>query len=486
MPSPGTRRQLNRERTATIATGACGTQSVTVEPQDFGGGGGGGGSTGTGVGGTPGSVGGVPIRTNFDGLGAIGGGQGYSDTITQAQADTVVSSAQGLRNAVSSAQQGATIFVTSGAQSGSGSDTETASTQLLADGGGSTGGSAPGSALTLSITGAIPVNTNQITIASDRGVNGSPGAILQRKTVGTGGGSAQSPLFRVTADSVRITGFQLQGPRSDRFDPNSPENPPQSTGVRLEGGGCEVDNCEVFGWTTAGVTVADTFTAAIHHNRIHDCAMATRGWGVRLDQPARSSLGEGCSPATAENASSSGGGTASAQASMTTSTVQPLIADGGGTSGGTSWSGGGSGTTTTRSIITYNAFDADQNAVSATGDGASFTVKKSVVGPGMYGEGVTVEPPGGYQVNVDQCTFEAGGENEQENIHFRGIPGQGATVDRTWHTMGRAELAIRQSEDGEIIADAGRGGFDGVDVTEQNHFGESAPSDQAIGAQQFL
>lgn len=145
--------------------------------------------------------------------------------------------------------------------------------------------------------------------------------------------------------------------------------------------------------------------------------------------------------------------------------------------------GAGPGQTTTRSILTYNLFTNVQNAVSGSSS-AAFTFKKSRVGGTVSGEGVTVDSPGGDTVQVRQCTFEASGGDETPNVHVHGEPTSEGEVTKTWHFMPRPELAIRQSIDGEIVADAESGGFQSMTVT-NNAFGEETPSDSSIGSQQF-
>lgn len=464
--TPGSRRKLNRERTVSVDTGACGVVSVTVEPQDFG-------TAGMGGSGGMGEAGGVPIRTNFDGLGPIGGGDGYSDTITASMADTIVTTASELQNAAQNATAGDTIFIPSGlndAQGGAtGGDEDTTSAQAAGD---------QGETIINLGRSTVTFNQDRITLASDRGVNGSPGAAIRRSS--TGGGSS-SPAVLLTGESSRVTGLTFAGPRTDRSGGSS-DNPPQSAGVRLEAGGCEVDNCEIYGFTIAGVHVANVVTAAVHHNDVHQIMMGSHGWGVRLVQPATgSALGPGgCSPASSEG----GGGSGSSSSSLTAST-QPLLTDGGEVSGsgGPSWQaqGGGSGTTTTRSIITYNKFNRCENALSADGDGAAFDFKKSLVGSEMFGEGVDVGEPGGSQINIFECTFESTGSNP--SIVVRGVPTQGGDVSDNWFHQSQKSLAIRQIEDGDIIADAGRGGFDQLEL-DGNAFGTGTPA-RSVGAQQY-
>lgn len=156
----------------------------------------------------------------------------------------------------------------------------------------------------------------------------------------------------------------------------------------------------------------------------------------------------------------------------------------GGTGGGTGAGGGvGDGMTATRSIITYNDIDSVTGAANASGSSSAFTFKKTRIGPLVSGEGVAVDG-GGDRVEVRQCTFEATDADETANVHIYGVPTEEGLVEQTWHFMDRPELAIRQSDNGEIIADAQSGGFESVTV-QNNAFGEEAPSDTSIGSQQF-
>lgn len=96
----------------------------------------------------------------------------------------------------------------------------------------------------------VTFDQNDITIASDRGTNGAPGALLERTT---GGNGNDSPLIRLTGQAARVTGFWLKGPRDDQFNPS--DSGPQATAIQAEGNSCEIDNCEIFGWSTQAISV---------------------------------------------------------------------------------------------------------------------------------------------------------------------------------------------------------------------------------------
>ena len=114
-------------------------------------------------------------------------------------------------------------------------------------------------------------------LASDRGLNGSPGGRIFRTR---SGGSGIATL--VAGDNVRITGLCIEGP-------DTAQN--QNRGNNVLGGinaynhiGLEVDNCELSGWSYAAVafdrSAGSTATGYVHHNYIHHCQAKGYGYGV--------------------------------------------------------------------------------------------------------------------------------------------------------------------------------------------------------------
>jgi len=101
---------------------------------------------------------------------------------------------------------------------------------------------------TINMTGhpgvVIPGN---VTIASNRGSNGSPGGsfLLVFFTVGLVTRVSDRTMFYITTDNVRITGLRLEGPHMTT-DPSVGENSKQRSAMDLRNGkGLEVDNCEM-------------------------------------------------------------------------------------------------------------------------------------------------------------------------------------------------------------------------------------------------
>lgn len=116
-----------------------------------------------------------------------------------------------------------------------------------------------------------------VTLASGRGrEHDAPGGVIYTDDYDT--------LFKVYSDDVRVTGLRLRGPRFGYYDPGN-YSAHESQGLWLLGENCEVDNCQIFGWSVAGVSVGSRnrpYRAHVHHNSIHDNAMEGYGYGVNL------------------------------------------------------------------------------------------------------------------------------------------------------------------------------------------------------------
>jgi len=181
----------------------------------------------------------------------IGGGAGYSRTITQADPSVkyVVSTKEELLSALTNAKSGEVVFVKG-----------TAVIDMN------------GAANTIIPPGVI--------LASDRGFGGSEGAlIIKKQNVTNNWGES---LF-VAKDGVRITGLRLEGEMKPKFDVSVPERN-YLTGIRTLYA-IEVDNCEIRGWSWAGVlsgTGGSANYAYVHHNYIHSNQAPGEGYGVEV------------------------------------------------------------------------------------------------------------------------------------------------------------------------------------------------------------
>ncbi|MHB0935583.1 MAG: carbohydrate-binding family 9-like protein [Armatimonadota bacterium] len=201
-----------------------------------------------------------------DARGPLGGGAGYAAMV--AKGDYQVSTLDGLLDALKQAKAGQTIFIDGKAEID-------CTVRTYIEG------------LVLEIPAGV-------TLASDRGQHGSPGALIFSDTFKT------SPLISCLGPDVRITGLRLRGPDPEpRFDlhqtsaklgaaKGSPEGFdheyyykfPTSDGIRVEFAGLEVDNCELAGWSHAAIYLVKGERHHVHHNYIHHNQRNGLGYGV--------------------------------------------------------------------------------------------------------------------------------------------------------------------------------------------------------------
>jgi hypothetical protein len=126
-----------------------------------------------------------------------------------------------------------------------------------------------------------------VTLASDRGLAGSSGALIKR--IKNLNGSWEEPMFIVGGDNVRITGLQLEGEMYPQ-DYGNGEVYPGSVNERyylvgLFANGVknfEADNNEMRGWAWSSVSLRQCDAAYIHHNYIHHNQARGEGYGVNL------------------------------------------------------------------------------------------------------------------------------------------------------------------------------------------------------------
>jgi len=172
-----------------------------------------------------------------DGL-ALGGGEGYDDIIDADDADYVVSDKDELTTALTEVASGEVVFID------------------------------PDATLDMSNTSLdVPEG---VTVASDRGSDGSDGAMLE-----TAQGSEPAELFTMQAES-RITGLRMRGPWAD--GPNGSSN---SNAVTAAATGIEIDNCEIGQFSYAGINL-NNGEAHVHHNHIYENNQSGLGYGVTM------------------------------------------------------------------------------------------------------------------------------------------------------------------------------------------------------------
>ena len=195
------------------------------------------------------------IPDEVDRFGQMGGGDGYDPTtylqpdwptgpqITSNDSDYTVTSAKAFKNTVMDANDGEVVWV-------------------------------PGDT-TLDVTGIENVVVeNQITIASDRGINGSSGALLKTS-------QSPDPFLNLRAQGIRVTGLQFLGPITTHEEYSWKK---EGNAINATKDDIEVDNCIFRGWGYAGVQVGreGAVKVHVHHNQFVDNPMAELGYGVTI------------------------------------------------------------------------------------------------------------------------------------------------------------------------------------------------------------
>ncbi len=205
------------------------------------------------------SLGGELYGAQADATGPLGGGLGYQRILTDG--DLVVESVETLIAALESARQGQVVFI-------------------------------PGE-LELDLTTLIYIDKlvlevpAGVTLAGNRGANGSAGALLSSDALET------RVMIRALGPGVRITGLRVRGPNSKRyldhhrrtFGPGGPGHSyyykfPTQDGIQSTHAELEVDNCDISGFGHAGVCLIDATGHHIHHNYIHHCQYNGLGYGI--------------------------------------------------------------------------------------------------------------------------------------------------------------------------------------------------------------
>lgn len=127
-----------------------------------------------------------------------------------------------------------------------------------------------------------------VTLASDRHVRGSNGALLYSNDLG-------ATLF-VAQQNARIVGLDLMGPdpssRSYQLERLMLEGGhdlyyavPTSTGIYTESPNVRIENCELWGWSNAAIAIGPgAHQVQVRHCFLHHNQRLRLGYGVHLDQ----------------------------------------------------------------------------------------------------------------------------------------------------------------------------------------------------------
>lgn len=126
-----------------------------------------------------------------------------------------------------------------------------------------------------------------VTLAGNRGYQGSKGGLLLSNTLNT------RVMIRPMGSNVRFSGLRIQGPNPDRhlehhkrsFGPNGLGRDyyykfPVSRGIVSEYSELQVDNCEISAFSGSGIYLKKGSGHHIHHNFIHKCQYNGLGYGV--------------------------------------------------------------------------------------------------------------------------------------------------------------------------------------------------------------
>jgi len=194
-----------------------------------------------------------------DKRGPIGGGKGYANIISKGH--YTVKDLDTLLEALSKASAGETVFI-------------------------------PGE-IVIDMTARIYIEQlvldvpEGVTLAGNRGYGGSKGALLTSDTLKT------PAMIRTGGPNVRITGLRIQGPNPKRYLEHHRRSfgegggghkyyykLPTSNGITTRYSHLEVDNCEISGFSHAGVYLFTAEEHHIHHNYIHHCQYQGLGYGV--------------------------------------------------------------------------------------------------------------------------------------------------------------------------------------------------------------
>jgi len=192
-------------------------------------------------------------------LGPIGGGNGYANIITKG--DYTVKDLDALLNALWKAKTGQIVFIPG--------ETEIDLTARIY------------------IEQLVLEVPEGVTLAGDRGHNGSKGALL------TSDGLKTPVMIRAAGSNVRITGLRIRGPNPKRYLDHHRRSFgkgggghkyyyefPTSNGIKTEHPRLEVDNCEISAFPHASIYLMKGDGHHIHHNFIHHCQYNGLGYGV--------------------------------------------------------------------------------------------------------------------------------------------------------------------------------------------------------------
>jgi hypothetical protein len=175
--------------------------------------------------------------------GPLGGGEGYQNAVRRSEAQFHVSTTEELQSAFDQAGSGDVVWVEG--------DAEIRGEHFRCPGG--------------------------ITLASDRGQNGSPGGVIKRDSKGN--------YMMEVGDGARITGLRIEGghPTGHRSNGSWDTKYPITRGLKCTGE-VEVDNCELYGWEWTPLHASGF--AHVHHCDVHHNYDDGEGYGLQPEADA--------------------------------------------------------------------------------------------------------------------------------------------------------------------------------------------------------
>ncbi len=191
--------------------------------------------------------------------GPIGGGAGYSRIVTKG--DYTATDPDSLLAALSKARAGQVVFIPG--------ETEIDLTARV---------------YIEKLVVEIPAG---VTLAGNRGQDGSRGALLLS-------GALKTPvLIRAAGPDIRVTGLRIRGPNPRRcldhhrrsFGKGGTGRSyyyrlPTANGIQTDHPRLTVDNCDIAGFSHAGIDLAAGDGHRVRHNVIHHCQYNGLGYGV--------------------------------------------------------------------------------------------------------------------------------------------------------------------------------------------------------------
>ncbi len=179
----------------------------------------------------------------------IGGGANYTDVITILQAQYYIHTVEELLTALNDCQDGDILLLNPQNQ--------------------------------FDLTGYPTLTIDKsITLASNRARSTGSGALLFDSDITLGTSQNSKSIFiNITADQVRITGLQIQGPHPEIYR----NDIKRSKGIQIQDADCvEIDNCEISQWTHSGIYISESLKSYVHHNFFHNCQGYGLGYAVSL------------------------------------------------------------------------------------------------------------------------------------------------------------------------------------------------------------